>query len=158
MSELRRWIPGWFVGRVRQLPASRLMLLLDTFNLLVCARVALAIVPVRYIFAWKQRPLRQSIAYSPAELRYTVLLVAWSVERISRRSPIRFVCFPQCLAAICLLRRAGVESRLHHGVSHINGKLMTHTWLEAGGEVLVGLEACKDFSTLKAYQFSHVRL
>jgi len=73
------------------------------------------------------------------------------VERISHRSPIPFVCFPQCLAAVSLLRRAGVESRLHYGVTRINGKLMTHTWLEAGGEVLVGSQAREGFSTLKVY-------
>jgi hypothetical protein len=149
--EIRRWVPGWAAGRVRQLPSSRLTLLLDACVLLLCARVALAIIPVRYIFAWKQRPLAQTFAYTPAELRYAVRLVAWSVERISQRSPIRFVCFPQCLAAISLLRRSGIESRLHYGVSRVDGKLVTHAWLEAGGEVLVGLEACAGFSTLHVY-------
>ena len=151
MTASRRYHLRWFSNRVRQLPASRLTLLLETFLLLLCARFILAIVPVRYIFAWKRRPVKPGPAYSPQELLTTVREVAWSVERVVNRSPIRFVCFPQCLAAIALLRSVGVESRLHYGVARINDRLVTHAWLEAAGEVLVGGAAVKEFSGLGVF-------
>lgn len=151
MIEVESKAPARPDRRLRRLPGSRLTLLLDTFALLLCARAVLATVPVRYIFAWKQRPLRQEFEYTPSELRSMVRLIAWSVERVSERSPVKFVCFPQCLAAIVLLRRAGIDSRLHYGVARVGKRLVTHTWLEAGGEVLVGLEASEGFSTLNVY-------
>lgn len=141
----------WFSNRIRHLPASRLTLLVETFLLLLCARVALMIVPVRYIFAWKQRPVKAGSAYTPQEMLAVVREVAWSVERVVHRSPVRFVCFPQCLAAVALLRSVGVESRLHYGVARVDGRLVTHAWLEAAGEVMVGGAFARDFSSLGVY-------
>ena len=80
-----------------------------------------------------------------------VHLIQWSVERVVNRSPIEFVCFPQCLAAIALLRAHGIDSRLHYGVARSDGRLITHTWLEAEGEVLVGGKDVSDFSSLGVY-------
>jgi hypothetical protein len=133
------------------LPVNRLVLLLETWLWLLTARAALAVIPVRYIFAWKRRPVRPGPDYSPAELLATVREVAWSVERMVNRSPIKFVCFPQCLAAIVLLRSVGIESRLHYGVARVDGQLITHAWLEAAGEVLVVGAAAKDLSSLGVY-------
>ena len=70
---------------------------------------------------------------------------------MARRSPIEFVCFPRCLAASYLLRLRGVPSRLHYGVAREAGKLVTHTWLESGGEVLVGGEVKAGYATLGVY-------
>ena len=70
---------------------------------------------------------------------------------MARRSPIRFVCFPRCLAASYLLRVRGVESRLHYGVTREAGRLVTHTWLESGGEVLVGGDVKDGYATLGVY-------
>ena len=151
MIESRGHQIRWFSTRVRQLPSSRLLLLGKTFLLLLSARIALAVLPIRYIFDWKSRPVVPATNYSSAQLRTTVELVAWSVECIANRSPFKFVCFPQCLAAVALLRSVGVESRLHYGVARVENRLVTHTWLEAGGEVLVGRVAADGFSTLKVY-------
>lgn len=141
----------WFLTRVRQLTATQMALLFKTFLLLLCARAALAVVPVRYIFAWKRRRINPGLTGMASQRMVAVQLVQWSVERVVNRSPIEFVCFPQCLAAIALLRAYGIDSRLHYGVARSNGQLITHTWLEAEGEVLVGGEDVSDFSSLGVY-------
>lgn len=138
------------IQRVGAWGVSGTVLLVQTFCLLLAARLALAWVPVRRVVAWKQRPMRresrpaQDLARDLQQVRRAVLVV-------SRYGPVRFVCFPQCLAASELLRARGIESRLHYGVARADDKLVTHTWLEAGGEVVIGGEVASEFSTLAVY-------
>ena len=77
--------------------------------------------------------------------------VAWAVLAVARRSPVRFVCFPQCLAAARMLARRGVPSRLHYGVRREGGRLKTHTWLEAEGRILIGGEVMAEYAELAVY-------
>ena len=137
--------------RARELGPAGLFLMLRAFSLLLAARLALAIIPVRRVIAWKQRRLFSQASAAPqaetARIRHAVLTVA-------RYSPIRFVCFPQCLAAAALLRTRGIPSRLHYGItrsSEPTGKLITHTWLEANGAIVIGGEVAADYATLAVY-------
>ena len=71
---------------------------------------------------------------------------------VSRHAPVRFVCFPQTLAAHAMLRRRGIGSRLHYGVRRsADGRLRAHTWLEAGGETMLGGESSPLFSRIQAW-------
>jgi hypothetical protein len=141
--------------RTREMGPGGMALLFKTFWLLLAARVALAWIPVSRIIAWKQRPPRKrdvvQAAASGALTRDQLRRVRHAVKVTARYSPLRFVCFPQCLAASALLRRRGISSRLHYGVARADDKLITHTWLEAGGEIVVGGEVADGFSTLAVY-------
>jgi len=135
--------------RTREIGPGGMALLFKAFWLLLTARVALRWIPVTRIVAWKQRPLPRGTDSISAEarcrrVRHAVLVVA-------RYSPISFVCFPRCLAACALLRSKGIESRLHYGVTREGDKLITHTWLEACGEILIGGEVADQYSTLAIY-------
>lgn len=124
--------------RVREVGQGRLWLLARTFCLLVAAKIVLRWIPVQRIVQWKQRPLQvapSTVPLAESEERYRI---AWAVQVVARWSPIEFVCFPQCLAAIALLRKKGIESRLFYGVTRVEDKLVTHTWLESAGEILIG--------------------
>ena len=134
---------------MRQLEGERLWLLARTFVVLLGARVALRVVPVSRILGWQAAPVRE--VGSAAERARRRELVRWAVETVARRSPIRFVCFPRCLAASFLLRVRGMSSRLHYGVTREDGRLATHTWLESGDEVLVGGEVKDAYATLGVY-------
>jgi Transglutaminase-like superfamily len=133
--------------RLREVGPAGWLLLFKTFCFLLAAKVALRWLPMKKIIGWKQRPLKRRGESSEEELlrvRHAVLVVA-------RYSPLRFVCFPQCLAASALLRAEGIESRLHYGVARPDDKLVTHTWLEAGGQIVIGGEVAADYSTLAVY-------
>ncbi len=135
--------------RSREIGPGGLALLVRAFWLMLAAKIALRTVPVSRIIAWKQRPVATTSKPNSASeyrqrVRHAVLVTA-------RYSPVRFVCFPQCLAASALLRRKGIESRLHYGVAREDGKLVTHTWLEAGGEIVIGGEVAAQYSTLAVY-------
>jgi len=150
--------------RAAEIGPGGMGLLFKTFWLMLAARIALAWVPVKRIIAWKQRPLAKRAeaggAVAPDRVphpapdqtvRDQVRHVRHAVKVTARYSPLSFVCFPQCLAASALLRRRGIESRLHYGVARADDKLITHTWLEAAGEIVVGGEAADGFSTLAIY-------
>lgn len=139
----------WTIRRARELKPLEVALLAETFFLLLATRIGLRYLPIRHVIAWQSRPLVPSKprGYSIGECQ----LVRWAVLVVARHAPIRFVCFPQCLAASALLRRRGIPSRLHYGVTRNGEKLETHTWLEACGEILIGGEVAREFSTLAVY-------
>ncbi len=136
--------------RLGQTPPRKLALLVQTFALLLWAKTALAFMPVSKVIARRARPLTRI----PVLKRVAQLQEArWAVLVVARYSPVSFVCFPQCLAASELLRRKGIESRLHYGVRRASqtARLETHTWLEADGEIVIGGEVAAEFSTLDVY-------
>jgi len=119
----------------------------EAFFWMLGAKAALTWVPVARVIGWKKRALQQERVADAATLkdvRHAVLVVA-------RYSPVSLVCFPQCLAASEMLRRRGIASRLHYGVARDGDKLVTHTWLEAGGEIVIGGEVAAEYSTLAVY-------
>jgi hypothetical protein len=135
--------------RTSQVGLRGCLLLARTWWLLLAARMALRLIPVKKIVAWKQRPLPGRT--SPADPAPHCARVRWAVLTAAHYSPLRFVCFPQCLAAAELLRSAAIPSRLHYGVKREGDKLVTHTWLEAAGEIVIGGEVADQFSTLDVY-------
>jgi hypothetical protein len=133
--------------RVREVGPRGVALLVETFGRLLAAKLALRLMPVAKVIGWKQRELRR---VAPIDMDW-VRRVRHAVLVVARYSPVEFVCFPQCLAASELLRRRGIASRLHYGVARAGDKLVTHTWLEAGGEIVIGGEVAAEYSTLAVY-------
>jgi hypothetical protein len=133
--------------RLREVPPGKLLLLLHAFLLLLAARLALATVPMTRIIRWKRL---QTGAAAPGQAARRQE-IRWAVLVAARYSPVRFVCFPQCLAASALLANAGILNRLHYGVKRGAAKLETHTWLEADGEIVIGGEVAGEYARLEVY-------
>lgn len=133
--------------RVAEVGPSGLARLGEAFFWMLAAKAALAWVPVARVIGWKKRRLeveRVADGSTLQHVRHAVLVAA-------RYSPVSLVCFPQCLAASEMLRHRGIASRLHYGVARDGDKLVTHTWLEAGGEIVIGGEVAAEYSTLAVY-------
>jgi Uncharacterised nucleotidyltransferase/Transglutaminase-like superfamily len=128
--------------RLRTLPAARRLLVAEAFCALLSARAALSLLPARWIFRWMERPLRRAMGEgADAES------IRWAVLSVARSSPLRFVCFPQALAAHAMLRRRGVASLIHYGVRRAaDGRLRSHTWLEVNRRLLLGGESASLFA------------
>ena len=133
--------------RMREVGPRGVARLMEALGWLVVAKAALAWIPVAKVIGWKRRELRRERVADAASLRR----VRHAVLVVARYSPVRFVCFPQCLAAGEMLRRRGIASRLHYGVARDGDNLITHTWLEAGGEIVIGGEVAAEYSTLAVY-------
>lgn len=120
---------------------------------LLHARMALRMWPVRTVLRRLERlPNRTSSRSGTPESALTVNRVRDAVLAVSRHAPLRFVCFPQALAAHAMLRRRGIASRLHYGVRRsADGQLRAHTWLETEGRTILGGETSSLFSQIHAW-------
>lgn len=128
--------------RLVALPRHRLALAAEAFAALLAAKLALRLVPARWIFRWLERPLRTQVSREGVAEE-----IRWSVLSAARYGPVNFVCFPQALAAHAMLRRRGVPSTLHYGVRRsADRRLRAHTWLEVKGRMLLGGESAPLFA------------
>ena len=65
--------------------------------------------------------------------------VRWAVEAAARNVPWRAMCIQQGLALQWMLRRRGVDARLHYGIARDEtGELQAHVWVAAGESVVIG--------------------
>lgn len=132
-------------SRWRALPLSQKRLLLEAFAVLLASRVSLALLPVRWIFRWLEKPLRHSTPPRPD----LVERIRWAVLTVARYGPLSFVCFPQALAAHAMLRRRGIGSIMHYGVRRSADRQMrAHTWLEVDNRMLLGGESALLFAPI----------
>ena len=80
-------------------------------------------------------------------------------ERLSRaiaiasnRVPWRAVCFQQGLALQWMLRRRGVDARLHYGVGYApSSDLQAHVWVSVDDEIVIGHEEAPGFKSVATY-------
>ena len=149
-----RWVSPAGVARMRRnpwnrwraLPAAQQWLLVEAFAALLAARLSLAVLPVRWIFRWLERPLRGPAASPSPD---AVERIRWAVLTVARYGPLSFVCFPQALAAHAMLRRRGISSIMHYGVRRsADRKLRAHTWLEVDHRMLLGGESALLFAPI----------
>ncbi len=121
---------------------------------LLAARLLLKILPVSALVRWLKRPVAAvpKGRWGAGEQAAQVEEVRWAVLSVARHSPVRFVCFPQAIAAHALLRRRGVPSRVVYGVRRAaDTRLCAHTWLEVGGETILGGETAPLFAALDGW-------
>jgi hypothetical protein len=72
--------------------------------------------------------------------------VRWAIDAATRRLPWNPVCFQRGLAAQWMLRRRGVDARLHYGLTNDDrAALRAHVWVEVLGETLVGGEEAGEY-------------
>ena len=114
------------------LPPADRMRLLGTLGLMAIVRVALWILP----FRWMKRVVEGCGAMHLLEKRLTDRQVAWSILLASRNIP-HATCLTQALTAQMLLKWAGLDGTLYIGVRREN-RFEAHAWVECAGRVLVG--------------------
>jgi hypothetical protein len=81
------------------------------------------------------------------------------VERLSRavavaakRVPWRAVCFQQGLALQWMLRRRGIDARLHYGVGYApSSDLQAHVWVSVGDEIVLGRDEALAYKSVATY-------
>lgn len=78
--------------------------------------------------------------------------VTQAVQAWARRVPWRTVCFQKGLAVHVMLRRRGVASRMHYGVSpRTQNGLGAHVWVDVGDRTVIGGEEAARFARLASY-------
>ena len=78
--------------------------------------------------------------------------VRWAVETAARNVPWRAMCIQQGLALQWMLRRRGVDARLHYGIARDEvGELQAHVWVAAGDAVVIGGDEAPRFKRVATY-------
>ncbi len=136
------------IARWTRLSPSRRLLLLEAVAGLVVASTAVR------LLAFKRAVRIGSIPILGDAISDTSLVedVRWAVEAAARRVPWRAVCIQQGIALQRMLRRRGVDARLHYGVGHgEGGKLQAHVWVAAGDRIVIGGEQAPQYRRLASY-------
>lgn len=133
------------IGRLRRLDPQRRTLLVRAAITLTAASAAVAFFPFRRAVRFGSVPL--------GEGHILVEDCVWAVEAAARRLPWRAVCIEQSLAAQRMLRRAGIDVRLHYGACQDaeTEKLHAHVWLSVGTKTILGGADAPDHTEIATY-------
>jgi len=125
----------------------------EALLLLAGFRVALAVVPVRWILRGIARGGAAGDGAGNERGRAIAVRVRWAVEAVARHSVVRFVCFPQTLAGYVMLRQRGVAGTMVYGVARSGaGELIAHTWLMLGDKGVLGGEGAGAFTVVERWE------
>ncbi len=127
------------VGIVMRLPLADKGLLLEALVLLAFARVAVLLLP----FRWVARVLGKEEAQTPAEeqLAHVVQIrrVGAMIRETARNVPWTSKCLDQALAAKIMLARRAIATTVYLGVNvDEQGQLAAHAWLRSGTLYVTG--------------------
>lgn len=122
------------IRRFSKLPADERWLLLRAAVLVAAARIALSILP----FRWLRGLTGVKLAISPRLAGMPVQRLSWAVQAAARRIP-RATCLTQALAMQRLLAQAGRRAELRIGVAKDATRgFEAHAWVEWQGNVVLG--------------------
>jgi hypothetical protein len=135
--------------RRARLGAGDLLLLAEGLATLAGASLAIRLMRFRRLAAAASRGAASTVP-APDDARMRKL--RWAVEAWGRRVPWRAVCFQRGLAFHVMLRRRGIDSRLHYGVSPSGeAGLSAHVWISVGGRTWLGGEEAPRFALLATF-------
>ena len=77
--------------------------------------------------------------------------VRWAIDLASRNLPWRIVCFQRGLAAQAMLRRRGIDARLHYGAGLAEGDLAAHVWVTVGERIVIGEDEAADHRCMAVF-------
>ena len=94
-----------------------------------------------------------AISLGPRNYEVSVEQVVWAVRAAAQRVPFRAMCIEQGLAAQRMLRRSGIDARLHYGARQGTGEgnLSAHVWVSVDGEIVLGGDEASQFAEVAAF-------
>lgn len=117
---------------------------------LLLASVSIAILPfrqlIRTIAVPRRRPDRATLDIDQAAAEVTR-----AIERVARRLPLKIVCLHKGLATHWMLRRRGVATTVHYGISPANAVLKAHVWVDLGGRTIMGERESEAFARVATF-------
>lgn len=111
---------------------------------LCLARLAVPLVPFRWITGWMSKPVGTTRAVDPHR-------IVRAVERAARAMPGRTVCIHRGIALQRMLRRRGHASQFAYGLSSSVERFVAHVWIEMDGERLIGGDEAEGFQRVAMF-------
>lgn len=133
--------------RFRHLGRERQSLLVEATYELALASASVALLPFRRAIVRGSTPL--AARRRPGALK----TIVWAVEAAGRRLPWRTVCIEQGIAAQRMLRRRGIDARLHYGArnDHVASRLEAHVWVTVDGVPVIGGAEAAHHAAIASY-------
>jgi len=137
---------GNLFDRWNRLSGPRKRLLAEAVVALGAASAAVRLMPFKRAVRLGSRPLGEN------ETGRLTGDASWAVETAARYVPWRTVCFQKGIALQWMLRRRGVDARLHYGVGRDEaGDLRAHVWVAADDRVIIGGEEAQRFQQVATF-------
>jgi hypothetical protein len=129
----------YLIKRVLRLPLAQKALLLETLALLSLARLAVLLVPFRWVAKVLGKQEAQTAVQDDPAKRPYVRLISVVVHKAAKNVPWTSKCLDQAIAAKIMLARRGIATTVYFGVKNDeNGRLAAHAWLRSGTRYVTG--------------------
>ena len=119
------------------------VLLLESFLMLGVARLAILLLPFRWlaVFLGKRNTKTDAEKNATASSVSLARNIGKTVCSVAKYTPWESLCLPQAVAALWMLKRRGIAGALYLGVAKHESepeKLAAHAWLCYGGVIITG--------------------
>jgi hypothetical protein len=133
-------------------PAADKILYLEAMFWLGISRLAILIVPFRWIAPFLGTHMASSDENDGNGDRETVIFVSRTIRTMSRHLPWECKCLAQAISGKMMLRRRQIPSTLYLGVAKKeDGDLNAHAWLRAGDIIILGGGGLKRFAVVSTF-------
>ena len=129
-------------------------LLMEAFLLLGVARLALLVLPFKWLAVSLGRHMKETGSEMIPSDIYCARMIGQAVCAAANYTPWKSVCLPQAVAAQWMLKRRHVAGTLYLGVAKDeakSGKLAAHAWLRCGNLILTGRERHRQFTVVAKF-------
>ncbi len=130
------------------------MLLLEAFALLGLARLAVLILPFKWLAVSLGRHMNESGTQISATDLHQARMVGQAIRSAAHNTPWESVCLPQAMAAQWMLKRRRIAATLYLGVAKDETKLeklAAHAWLRCGDVILTGAASHRQFKVVATF-------
>jgi hypothetical protein len=151
---------AWFKS-LREAPAKwrrrswvERALLMEAFVLLGIARLAIFILPFKWLAITLGRHMKETcVVMTPSDILYA-RRVGQAVRSAANNTPWESLCLVQAVAAKWMLKQRHVAGTLYLGVTKDAAKtegLKAHAWVRCGHIILTGREGHKQFTVVAMF-------
>ena len=140
------------LGRFLRLSSSDRRLFVEAAIWLGVARLALLMVPFRWITPFLGRHMAESPQTTESEHKEIVERISRVVQTASRHMPWECKCLTQAIACKSMLKRRGLRTTLYLGVAKGSEEnLKAHAWLRTGDLIVTGARDMDRFIVVSTF-------
>jgi hypothetical protein len=141
------------LGKFLRLPSSDRRLFVEAAICLGVARLAVLVLPFRWIAPFLGRHMDESPQTTESEHKEIGVRISWAVQTASRHMPWECKCLTQAIAGKGMFKLRGVRSTLYLGVARDDGeKLRAHAWLRSGDVFVTGGHRTNQFVVVSSFR------
>ena len=140
------------LGKFLRLSSSDRRLFVEAAIWLGIARLALLVVPFRWIAPFLGKHMAESPETEERAHKQFVERISWVVQTASRHLPWKCKCLVKAIAGKCMFKRRRVPSTLYLGLlKDEEEKLKAHAWLRSGKAIVSGHQGVTEYTVVSTF-------